>query len=45
MSIAFSGNGKAALSDSEKRIRELEKQLRDSELEKEILKKTNLWLN
>ena len=37
--LAFPGNGKAALSDSEKRIRELEKQLRDSELEKEILKK------
>jgi len=38
-SLAFPGNGNAALSDSEKRIRELEKQLRDSELEKEILKK------
>jgi transposase len=37
--LAFPGNGKAALSDSEKRIRELEKQLRDSELEREILKK------
>jgi transposase-like protein len=37
--LAFPGNGKVALSDSEKRIRELEKQLRDSELEKEILKK------
>jgi transposase len=38
-SLAFPGNGKTAISDSEKRIMELEKQLRDSELEREILKK------
>jgi len=37
--LAFPGNGREALSDSEKHIRELEKRLRDSELEKEILKK------
>jgi transposase-like protein len=37
--LAFPGNDKAALSDSEKRIRELEKRLRDSELENAILKK------
>jgi len=37
--LAFPGNGKEALSDDKIRIRELEKQLKDSELENAILKK------
>ena len=36
---AFSGKGKKTMSDSERRIAELEKQLRESQLECEILKK------
>jgi len=38
-SLSFPGNGKEALSDDKKRIKELEKQLKDSELENAILKK------
>jgi transposase-like protein len=38
-SLAFPGNGKSALSDAERENRELRKQLRDSELERDILKK------
>ena len=37
--LAFPGNGKEALTDKDKRIRELEKRLKDSELENAILKK------
>ena len=36
---AFSGHGKEALTDQEKRIRELEKKLKDAEMERDILKK------
>lgn len=36
---AFPGHGREALTDQEKKIRELEKKLRDSEMEREILKK------
>lgn len=36
---AFSGNGNPILSDSEKKIIALEKKLKESELENEILKK------
>lgn len=35
----FSGNGNARLTDEQKRIKELEKQLADALLEQEILKK------
>ena len=38
-SLAFPGNGIEALTPEQKKIRELEKQLRDSEIEREILKK------
>jgi len=38
-SLAFPGNGREALSDEGKRIRELEKRLRDAEMERDILKK------
>ncbi|MDR2584337.1 MAG: hypothetical protein LBC75_12735 [Fibromonadaceae bacterium] len=41
-SLAFPGKGKEALSDSEKHIRELEKRLKDSELEKGQLNKSSL---
>ena len=37
--IAFPGNGKEALTDDQKRIKELEKKLRDVEMDREILKK------
>jgi transposase-like protein len=37
--LAFPGNGREALSDKDRRIRELEKRLRDAELERDILKK------
>jgi transposase-like protein len=37
--IAFPGNGKIALTTEQKRIRELEKQLKDTEMERDILKK------
>ncbi len=37
--IAFSGNGNKAMSEKEKRIAELEKKLKDTELERDILKK------
>ncbi len=37
--LAFSGNGIAALTEEQKRIRELEKQLKDTEMERDILKK------
>ncbi len=37
--IAFSGNGNKAMTDQEKRIRELEKKLKDTEMERDILKK------
>jgi len=38
-SLAFPGKGIEALTPEQKKIRELEKQLRDSEIEREILKK------
>jgi len=38
-SLAFPGNGRPALSDEGKRIRELEKRLKDAEMERDILKK------
>lgn len=37
--LAFPGNGKIALTEDQKRIRELEKKLKDTELERDILKK------
>jgi transposase len=37
--LAFPGNGKPSLTEDQIRIKELEKQLRDSELENAILKK------
>lgn len=37
--IAFPGNGVPALTSDQKRIRELEKQLKDTEQERDILKK------
>ena len=37
--IAFPGNGVPALTPEQKRIRELEKQLKDTEMERDILKK------
>jgi len=37
--IAFSGNGNQALTADAKRIKELEKQLKDVQIEREILKK------
>ena len=36
---AFPGRGKEALTEPEKRIRELEKKLKDAEMERDILKK------
>ncbi len=36
---AFPGRGKEALADHERRIRELEKKLKDAEMERDILKK------
>lgn len=38
-SIAFPGNGIKALTDEEKKIRNLERKLRDAEIERDILKK------
>lgn len=37
--LAFPGHGKMSLTEDQKRIRELEKQLRDTEMERDILKK------
>ena len=37
--LAFPGNGVEALTDEQKRIRELEKKLRETEMERDILKK------
>jgi transposase len=37
--LAFPGKGREALTDQQKRIRELEKQLRDAKMERDILKK------
>lgn len=37
--LAFPGNGKVALTEDQKRIKELEKQLADVTMEREILKK------
>ena len=37
--LAFPGHGREALTEREKRIRELEKKLRDAEMERDILKK------
>ena len=37
--LAFPGNGKVALTADQKRIRELEKKLKDTEMERDILKK------
>ncbi len=37
--IAFPGNGVEALTEDQKRIKELEKKLRDAEMERDILKK------
>jgi transposase-like protein len=36
---AFPGNGKEALTEEQKRIRELEKELRETQMERDILKK------
>ncbi len=38
-SIAFPGNGKQALTEQQRRIKELEKQLKDVTTERDILKK------
>jgi transposase len=37
--VAFPGNGNEALTLEQKRIKELEKALRDTEMERDILKK------
>jgi transposase-like protein len=37
--VAFSGRGNPALTDEQRRIRELEKKLKNAELERDILKK------
>jgi transposase len=37
--IAFPGHGKMALTPDQKRIRDLEKKLKDTEIERDILKK------
>jgi transposase-like protein len=37
--LAFPGNGKIALTQDQKRIRELEKKLKDTAMERDILKK------
>ncbi len=37
--IAFPGNGKEALTEDQKEIKDLEKRLRDAEMERDILKK------
>ena len=37
--LAFPGNGIEALTPDQKKIRELEKQLRDAEMDRDILKK------
>lgn len=37
--LAFPGHGKMALTQDQKRIRELEKKLKDTEIERDILKK------
>lgn len=37
--LAFPGHGKMALTPDQKRIRELEKKLRDAQMERDILKK------
>ena len=37
--LAFPGNGVEALTDEQKRIRALEKKLRETEMERDILKK------
>lgn len=37
--LAFPGNGNLALTQDQKRIRALEKQLKDTEMERDILKK------
>ena len=37
--LAFPGNGKIALTQDQERIRELEKKLKDTEMERDILQK------
>ena len=37
--LAFPGNGREILAEPQKRIRELEKKLKDAEMERDILKK------
>lgn len=37
--LAFPGNGREALTDQERRIKDLEKKLKDAEMERDILKK------
>jgi transposase len=37
--LAFPGNGREALTSQEQKIRELEKKLKDAEMERDILKK------
>jgi len=37
--LAFPGHGREALTEQEKRIKELEKKLKDAEMERDILKK------
>lgn len=43
--LAFPGNGKMALTTDQKRIRELEKKLKDTEMERDILKKAMAIFN
>lgn len=38
-SLAFPGHSREALTDQERKIRELEKKLKDTEMERDILKK------
>ena len=37
--LAFPGHGRQALTEQERRIKELEKKLKDAEMERDILKK------
>ena len=40
--LAFSGHGKEALTEEQQKIRDLEKRLKDAEMERDILKKAHL---
>ena len=41
--LAFPGHGKMSLTEDQKRIRELERKLRDTEMERDIIKKGFLF--